>query len=140
MFCRAEMNKQTGWPVIDTLVAIMALAGVSGCTIPFMDGYGENKLTQEEFGVYVEKVFKRQNQISSEVMLLGYDENSEKFQAVLKAEQKMQKICAPLNEYAALESDGLPVGLLLKRRVEKSAVACDKAAKKVQRSLRALNK
>jgi len=44
----------------------------------------------------------------------------------------MQELCAPLNEYAAREADKLTIDISLLRRVEKSAVACDNAAQKVQ--------
>ena len=112
---------------------------LSGCSFPFGGGYGENGQTKEEFARYVESVFKFQNQMTSKVMMLleGGDDLSN-YEEILLAEQHMHEICKPLNDYAARENDGLSVGLLLRRRVEKSAVACDKAAHRVDRYLKAL--
>jgi hypothetical protein len=55
--------------------------------------------------------------------------------ALLEAEQHMREACAPLNEYASRESDDLNIGLLLRRRVEKSAIDCEQAALKVKSML-----
>ena len=110
-----------------------------GCSVPFLGGYGENGKSKEEFAVYVEKVFQFQNRLTSEVMMLMESgEGLNQFDDLLVAEQNMHKICAPLNEYAARENDGLSIGLLLRRRVEKSAVACEKAAKQVDIEIKKL--
>jgi hypothetical protein len=50
----------------------------------------------------------------------------------MKAEQHMQELCGPINEYASRDIDGLNKGLLLRRRVEKSAEDCNKAAQEVE--------
>jgi len=100
---------------------------LSGCTTVLNGRYGEYGQTKAEFTQYVEKVFKLQNSMTSEMMAIT-DAN----QALVQADQKMQELCAPLNEYAAREADKLTIDISLLRRVEKSAVACDNAAQKVQ--------
>ena len=89
--------------------------------------YGEYGQTKAEFAQYVERVFKMQNSMTSEMMEMT-DENED----LVQADQKMQEVCAPLNEYATREVDKLNIAISLLRRVEKSAVACEKAAQKVQ--------
>ncbi|MDD2659067.1 MAG: hypothetical protein PHY54_05205 [Methylococcales bacterium] len=110
------------------LVALM----LSGCAAPFWGGYGANGQTKQEFTHYVEGVFRLQNSMTSEIM--GYLETDDKgdHDDLLRAEQHMQEACAPLNEYASRESEGLSAGFFLSRRVEKSANDCEKAALKVK--------
>ncbi len=47
----------------------------------------------------------------------------------------MQESCAPLNEYASRDIDGMNIGIFLRQRVEKSADDCEKAALKVKAQL-----
>ena len=105
---------------------------LSGCATPFWGGYGENGQTREEFTRYVEKVFRLQNSMTSEMMTLPETDEISNHDALLQADQLMQEACGPLNEYVSRESDGLNIGFSLSRRVQKSAVDCEKAALKVQ--------
>ena len=100
---------------------------LSACAMPFWGSYGENGQTKEEFTRYVEKVFRLQNSLTSEIMALPEADDT-----VLQAEQSMQEACRPLNEYASREKDDLNIGLTLLRSVEKSAIVCEQAAQKVQ--------
>ncbi|MGR9044345.1 MAG: hypothetical protein ACU83N_03555 [Gammaproteobacteria bacterium] len=127
--------------IIEGLTGITLMALLSGCTLPFVGGYGENDLTKEEFVSYAESVFKFQNQMTSQVMmLLETEEDLNDIDEILQAEQQMHRICEPLNEYAVRERDDLSVSLFLRRRVEKSVAACDKAARRVELYLKALRR
>ena len=118
---------------------MMLISLLSGCSVPLVGGYGANGQTKEEFTRYVESVFKFQNRMTSNVMILmDGGESFDGYEDILLAEKQMHEICKPLNEYAARENDGLSIGLLLRRRVEKSAEACDKAAQRVDNYLKAL--
>ncbi len=108
------------------VISIVLMAVVPGCSLMFFGGYGANGLSHEEFVRYVEEVFRLQNRMTSEVMLLS--ENEDANPSILQAEQQMHKMCAHLNEYVSRDIDGLYKGLLLRRRVENSAMDCDKAA------------
>ncbi len=110
-------------------LAILTMASlISGCAIPFLGGYGANGQSLEEFEHHVEEVFRLQNQMASEVMMLMESEEGKKYQALLQAEQHMQQVCADLNEYVSRDIDGLSSGLFLRRRVEKTAIDCEQAA------------
>jgi hypothetical protein len=60
-------------------------------------------------------------------MLIESDENN-KNEILMQAEQKMQLVCADLNEYATRNMDGLTISLMLRHRVEISAIDCEKSA------------
>lgn len=64
--------------------------------------------------------------------MLQESESIEKPDALLKAEQHMQQMCTPLNEYVSRDIDGLSIGLFLRRRVEKSTEECKQSAQEVQ--------
>lgn len=113
------------------LVSIAAI--LSGCVTPFFSGYGAKGQSRKEFAHYVEEVFRLQNNMTSRVMmLLESDDEVKNHDALFRAEQQMQKVCGPLNEYASRDIEGLGIGLFLRRRVEKSAVECEQAAQEVK--------
>ncbi|MCX7097158.1 MAG: hypothetical protein NTV43_04545 [Methylococcales bacterium] len=109
---------------------------LSACTPLFLGGYGANNQTKEEFTRYVEDVFRLQNSMTSEMMLLQETEGINNGQALFAAEQQMQKACVSLNEYAARENDDASIGLLLQRRVQESAHECEQAALKLKALLK----
>ena len=117
------------------LLSLQRLAGLlitivlSGCSLPFL----ENGQSYEEFSRYVESVFKLQNSMTSQVMALAdSDDKPSNIDVLLQAEQRMDKKCEALNEYATLDSEGENVSLSLKNRVAQSAKDCEMAAKEVQ--------
>ena len=101
---------------------------ISGCSVPVFGGYGANHQSLEDFKSHVEEIFRLQNQMSSEVIMLVESGEENKHDALKLAEQKMQKTCADLNEYASRDIDGLSISFSLHRRVEKSAIDCENAA------------
>lgn len=101
---------------------------ISGCSVPFFGGFGANHQSLEDFKSHVEAIFRLQNQMSSEVIMLIEGDEENKHDALKLAEQKMQKICADLNEYASRDIDGLSISFALHRRVEKSEIDCENAA------------
>lgn len=105
---------------------------LSGCSIPFFGGYGSEGRSREEFARYVEDVFKQQNHVTSQIMILMESGDIKSPQPLMKAEQHMQELCSPINEYASRDIDGLNIGFFLRRRVEKSAEDCDKATQEVE--------
>jgi hypothetical protein len=114
-----------------SLMMIAVAVILSGCATPFF-GYGANGQSREEFARHVEEAFRLQNSMTSQVMMLldgGEVKNSD---ALLRAEQHMEQICGPLNEYASRDIDGLNIGFLLQRRVEQSAIDCEEAAREVE--------
>lgn len=93
-----------------------------------LGGYGDDKQTLAAFAQRVENVFKFQNSVTNAVMLL----DDEPTDAILEAEEKMHAACEPLDEYASREIDGLSADFSLQKRVEQTAISCEKAAKQLQ--------
>ena len=122
----------TNWVNFPGLMLMSITLMLSGCATPFSGGYGAKGQSREEFTRYVEGVFRLQNSMTSEVMLLQETDDAKNHDALLEAEQHMQEACAPLNEYVSRDIDGLNIGLFLRRRVEKSAIDCEQAAQKVK--------
>ncbi|TAN65485.1 MAG: hypothetical protein EPN17_16535 [Methylobacter sp.] len=114
--------------ILRSLIIFTIASLISGCAIPFFGGYGANSQSLEAFEHHVEEVFRLQNQMTSEVMMLLESDEGKKSEALMQAEQHMQQMCADLNEYASRDIDGLSIGLFLRRRVEKSAIDCEQAA------------
>lgn len=117
-------------------LVISGVIALAGCTGPLFGGYGERGRSREEFARYVESVFILQNNVTSRLMLLMDAVDGADQQGLMTAEQHMREQCNPINEYASRDIDGLSVDLWLKRRVEKSAEACDKAAHRVEALLK----
>jgi hypothetical protein len=116
---------------LDNLLGLLLLLTgslISGCTSPLFGGYGAEGRTREEFARYVEEVFKLQNHVTSQMMILMENGDINSQQSITKAEQHMQEKCSPINEYASRDIDGLNISFTLRRQVEKSAEDCDKAA------------
>lgn len=89
-------------------------------------------LSQQEFIQYVDSVFKLQNQMTGEVMMLAENDQPQQYEQLLALEQSMHHDCRPLNEYAGRQNDGLKTGLLLKQQVKKAVHDCEQAARKLQ--------
>jgi hypothetical protein len=122
----------TDWVNFPGLKLMLISLMLSGCATPFLGGYGANGQSREEFTRYVEEVFRLQNSMTSEIMLLPETDDAKNHDALLEADQHMQEACGPLNEYVSRDIDGLNIGLFLRRRVEKSAADCEQAAQKVK--------
>lgn len=121
------IKKESRFLSFTSLLILTIVCLLSGCTSVLCGRYGDYGQTKAEFTQYVETVFKMQNSMTSEMMAIT-DANAD----LVQADQKMQEVCAPLNEYAVREVDKLNIAISLLRRVEEAAVACEKAAQKVQ--------
>jgi hypothetical protein len=117
-----------GFNFLQSLVAFTMATSISGCAVPFFGGYGESGESREEFTHHVEEVFRLQNRMTSEAMMLLESDEDKNHDALMQAEQHMQQVCADLIEYASRDIDGLSSGPFLGRRVEKSTIDCERAA------------
>lgn len=127
----AMRNKKRGYSAT-LLVLIASAVFLSGCGAPFLGEFGQSGHSREEFGHYVEEVFRFQNSITSEVMMLLEAGEVENRDVLLRSEQNMHRICEPLNEYVSRDIDGLSTGFFLRRKVVKSTMDCDHAAHEVK--------
>ena len=133
---RMKKRNKIFCPLCNVLPILLATI-VSGCSMPFSGGYGANGLSREAFSRYVEDVFRLQNRMTSEVMmLLETGDPASSPDDLLRAERQMHEVCASLNEYADRDIEGQNIGFFLQRKVEKSAVECEQAAFRVETLLR----
>lgn len=94
--------------------------------------YGAKGQSREDFEHYVEQVFRFQNRLTSDMMMLQENNDFKGNEKLLQAEQVMRQQCDPLNEYVARDVDGQSSGFFLRRRVENTAVDCERAAKELE--------
>ena len=114
---------------IQRLTTLLITILLSGCGLLF----GENGQNNEDFAQYVERVFRLQNSLSSQIIALtDEDDKPANFDALLQAEQTMRKQCEALNDYATLDSEGGSPSLALKTQVAQSAKSCESSAKQLQ--------
>lgn len=109
------------------IVTVMFTVLLQGCSW-LWGSYGANGQSREEFERYVENVFRLQNSLTSQVMMLQETDELQNAERVQQAEQRMRQQCDSLNEYVARDVDGQSSGFFLRRRVEKMAVECERAA------------
>ncbi len=89
---------------------------------------------------YIESVFKRQNAISSHIMLMSESELSNvDYDALLQAESEMQRECRLLNQAAQASIDQQNSNLSFKKQVTDSVEDCDDSLQKVEELLESFN-
>lgn len=106
---------------------LLNVVSLTGCAI------FNNLFAYQSTAEYVESVFKRQNAISTQVMMLPETElDAEDYEELLQAEAKMQRDCKLLNDYAVKEMDRESTSLSFKKQVRDSAEGCDLSIEDVE--------
>lgn len=105
----------------------------SGCA-SVKDPLGIYKITQ--LRVDAESIFRRQNLMVSEVMILTMDEENN---TLFEAEQEMQDACVELNAYAIRIRDKTGDDLMAQQRVLNSLDACEEATRKLENLVKSGN-
>ncbi len=96
-----------------------------GCAISSPSQYWDSTFS---FSGHAEDVFRRQNKMTSEILMMSEEDvDEEKYSQLLRAEQNLQAACKLLNEYAVRERDGLETGFVFKREVKNSIEMCEKS-------------
>ncbi|RLA25759.1 MAG: hypothetical protein DRQ62_01620 [Gammaproteobacteria bacterium] len=112
--------------VINKSVIIVSFMLFSGCTT-IKDPLGIYKITQ--LRVDAESIFRRQNIVVSEVMILTMDEEND---TLSEAEQEMQDACMELNAYAVRVRDKTGDDLMAQQRVLNTLDACEAATSRLE--------
>lgn len=121
-------------------VVVCALLNLPACSA-FSDTPGTLYIDPfTGYAEYAEGVFIRQNQATSEIMMLTEDDmDPYAYEDLLEAEKEMQKACELLNEYAVREIEGQTMGLFFKRKVQSSVEGCEYALQNVESTLAIFN-
>lgn len=116
--------------VINKSVLIISFILFSGCAT-LKDTIGIYKITQ--LRIDAETIFRRENSVVSEVMILTMDEENS---TLSRAEQEMQDACAELNAYAIGIRDNTGDDLIAQQRVLSSLDDCEAAISKLEELVR----
>jgi hypothetical protein len=109
---------------IKLIVLVLSFSFLLGCaSAPVNSGH-------DSFADYAESVFRRQNQLSSRLMMLNDDAEDEEVFDV--ADQEMRDACHLLNEYAEREISGESMSWRFKSKVQDSIEACDKSVQRME--------
>ncbi len=100
----------------------------SGCA--FLETIGQN----DNLAIYAESVFRRQNSVTTTIMMLSEDELTDDSQ-LNQAEMAMHEACRLLNEYSSREMEGESMGVLFRRKVKFSIKGCDESIHRVEEIL-----
>jgi hypothetical protein len=116
-----------------SLLLVIASEWLAGCSLL------DDMLQQDSIAEYGEAVFRKQNLITSQVMLLPETElSAENYQKLQQAESQMQKECKLLNEYATREMDKANIDLLFQKQVRDSISGCDASIQGIETLLNQL--
>ncbi|HLF11619.1 MAG TPA: hypothetical protein VJA26_10410 [Gammaproteobacteria bacterium] len=108
-----------------------ATLAASGCAGAVMTAAGQRlAITSPEFRDYVERVFRQQNQIATELAFAAEDagEGADGESAELAAaEESLLAACAGLNQLAAARRDEQHLGRLRQAKAARQAPRCEAA-------------
>ncbi|WP_150048304.1 MULTISPECIES: hypothetical protein [Methylomonas] len=99
---------------VATLLTTVACSAVIPASGPF-----------DSFAAYAESVFRRQNELSSRLMMLSASNLLQDTEQLDDAEHAMNDACHLLTEYAERENAGESISLMFKRQVKDSIEVCD---------------
>ena len=110
--------------VLSSLWATLAAAGCAGAVTT---AAGERlAITSPEFRDYVERVFRQQNQLATELAFAVEDAEDEAASAALAvAEQSLLEACTGLNEIAAARRDEQRLGPLRQAEAARETPRCE---------------
>lgn len=112
------------------LCVLVGSGALMGCSLV------QDVWNQDDIAEHGEAVFRRQNAITSQVMMLSDSDLSASNQKKLQqAESKMQQECKLLNEYATREMDKKTSDVLFQKQVRDSIEGCDSSIKQIENTL-----
>ena len=114
-------------------IAVLTFFLLTGCSL-----LGVSSTSKATISEYAEALFMHQNKLTQEVMMIPENEiilSEANEKALFQMELEMHDACRLLNEYANREIEGKKMGVLFKRRVQKSFATCAKRVENLQRML-----
>ncbi len=114
--------------IIIIFLPILICFQLTGCMT-----LGESFKVKQSISEYAEQLFKRQNFLTQQVMMLfEVDITEENEKKVYQAESQMHDACHLLNEYATREMDGIKMSVFFRKRVQSSFDQCEETVKKME--------
>ncbi len=120
--------------------SIVTFALFAGCatTISTVDGRTLT-LNSPEFRVYVERVFREQNQAATELAFAQDDASGARYETLLQLEDVLLEACASLNALAAARRDNRVLGLRRQARMATTVPSCESTTRQTAEQLERLN-
>ena len=111
------------------VLALGLAAGLSGCAVTAVDGTRMG-LRSDSFADYVETVFRRQNEVASDLAteLDSADPASARYAELDAAELDLLDACLGVNQLAARQRDGDSPGGLKALKLARQTPDCERAA------------
>lgn len=122
--------------VISRAGALAAAAGLAGCAAVVTAGGERLSPTSPEFRAYVERVFREQNDIASE-LAFAIEDGGPAAASLGEAEQALLRACEGLNEIAARRRDEQRTGARRGLSAARAAPECERATAAAREALTA---
>ena len=130
------MVKQIKYSIQYFLLALLVFFLLSGCSIT-----REALNSKERIAVYAESLFKRQNVLTQQLMMLSEEEMTlADEEIVFQAELQMHDACHLLNESANRENEGKGMSVFFRRRLKNSLKACEESVNNMEAVLMEIDK
>ena len=98
--------------------------------------FGKSLKSTESISEYAELLFKQQNRLTQQVMMLSEEDISpEEEEKISQAELQMHDACYLLIEYANREIEGKKMSVFFRRRVKNSLDSCSESIKIMELTL-----
>jgi hypothetical protein len=126
---------------LSVVVSVLAAACVAGCGTVTTAGGDSLNVGSEDFRAYVERVFREQNRVATELAFVLFDDpglDAAEAARLEAADERLLEACAELNELAARRRDGQPLGPARGARAARRAPACEAAALAARAALESL--
>ncbi len=109
---------------------LLVFSNLTGCAL-IADFWQQDILAAQG-----EAVFRRQNEMTSQVMLLSETElSAPELQKLQQAEARMQQDCHLLNDYARREIEDESMDLSFQQQVKNSIQGCEASIQKIEATL-----
>ena len=122
------MVKQIKYSFQYCLLALLVFFFIPGCSMT-----GETLNSKESISIYAESLFKRQNSLTQQLMMLSEEDmTSTDEEIIYQAEIQMHDACHLLNEYANREIEEKGMSVFFRRRVKNSLNTCEESVKNME--------
>ena len=122
------MVKQIKYSFQYLLLTMLVFFLLSGCSLT--KGALNSK---ERISIYAESLFKRQNSLTQQIMMLSEEDmTSADEEVIFQTEIQMHDACHLLNEYANREMEERTMSVFFRRRVKNSLKTCEESVKNME--------
>ena len=129
------MVKQIKYFIQYILLPLLVFFFLSSCSIT-----SKAFNSKERISIYAESLFKRQNSLTQQLMMLSDEEMTLADEEIIfQAELQMHDACHLRNEYANREMEERAMSVFFRRRVKNSLKTCEESVKNMESVLMEIN-